>query len=71
MERRVVNTLIVDDNDLDCNCEKVTLDNMTILNLGFISKDIEKFDLIVYVGKRGTKVLRSRFCNIGKIVDTL
>ncbi len=71
MERRIVKTLIVNDTDLDCDCEKTTLDNMTILNLGFISKDIEDYELIIYKGKRGTKILRSKFCNAGKIIDDL
>lgn len=69
MERRVIKTLIVGDNDLDCNCDKVTIDNMTILNLNFVWKDIEDYELILYKGKRGTKILRSKYFNTGKIID--
>lgn len=68
MERRSLNTLIVEDSDLDCNCDKVTLDNMTVVNLGFLPGDIEKFDLIIYEGTRGTKILKSKYTGNGKLV---
>lgn len=68
MERRSLNTLIVGDSDLDCNCDKVTLDNMTVVNLGFLPGDIEKFDLIIYEGTRGTKILKSKYTGNGKLV---
>lgn len=67
----MIKTLIVGDSDLECDCEKVTIENMTILNLGFIWKDIEDYELIIYKGKRGTKILRSRYFGIGKLIDTL
>ena len=68
MERRSLNTLIVGDSDLDCHCDKVTLDNMTVVNLGFLPGDIEKFDLIIYEGTRGTKILKSKYTGNGKLV---
>lgn len=72
MERRIIKTLIVEDSDLNCNCDKTTLDNMTVLDLNFVWKDIEDYELIIYKGKRGTKILRSKVCEIGKIInDTL
>jgi len=67
----MIKTLIVGDSDLDCDCEKVTLENMTILNLGFIWKDIEDYELIVYSGKRGTKILRSKYFETGKLINTI
>lgn len=67
----MIKTLIVGDSDLECDCEKVTIENMTILNLGFIWKDIEDYELIIYKGKRGTKILRSRYFGIGKLIDTI
>lgn len=72
MERRMMKTLIVNDSDLNCDCEKVNIDNLTVLNLNFIWKDIEDFELIIYKGKRGTKILRSKYFETGKIInDTL
>lgn len=61
MDRRLMNTLIVDDNDLECDCKDLTLDNLTVKSLGFIPSDLDKFDLIIYTGKRGTKIIRSKY----------
>lgn len=67
MERRIINTLIVNDNDLDCKKE-LTLDNLTIASLGFISSDLAKFELIVYSGSKGVKILKSRYFSQGKVI---
>ena len=61
MERRMINTLIVNDQDLNCNCDSLTLDEINISKLGFVNADLDKFDLIVYKGKRGSKVVRTKF----------
>ena len=61
MERRMINTLIVNDQDLNCNCDSLTLEEITISKLGFVNADLDKFDLIVYKGKRGSKVIRTKF----------
>ena len=62
-----MNTLLVNDDDLECDCKSLTLDNMGVNNLNFISADIEKFDLIIYSGKKGTKILRSKYFKSGVI----
>ena len=64
MIRKQMNTLLVDDNDLECDCKDLKLENMTLQSLSFISSDLDKFDLIVYSGKRGTKILRSKYFKI-------
>ena len=53
-----MNTLIVDDNDLNCNCEGLTLEEINLGRVGFVNVDLAKFDLIVYKGKRGKKILK-------------
>ena len=60
MERKLINTLIVNDDDLNCNCEGLTLDEINVGKLGFISADLEKFDMIIYKGKRGKKIVKSK-----------
>ena len=58
MKRKMMNTLIVDDNDLNCNCEGLILEEINLGKVGFVNVDLEKFDLIVYKGKRGKKILK-------------
>jgi len=67
MERLILNTLIVNDDDLDCDCKETTLESMTIANVGFRLPDIERFDMVIYKGKRGQKILRSKYTGLGKI----
>jgi hypothetical protein len=67
MERRMINTLIVNDDDLDCDCKETTLENLSIANVGFRLPDIERFDMVIYKGKRGEKILRSKYTKLGKI----
>lgn len=58
MKRQTMNTLIVDDNDLECKCDDLELDDINLGKLGFVNVDLERFDLIVYKGKRGKKILK-------------
>ena len=58
MNRKTLNTLIVDDYDLDCKKTEPTLEDIELSSLGFVLPDLEKFDLIVYKGKLGKKVLK-------------
>lgn len=60
MDRKLLNTLIVDDNDLECRKEEkeITLDDIKLSSVGFKAADLEKFDIIVYKGKLGKKALK-------------
>ena len=64
MERRTLSTVIVNDNDLECRKGKekkeIKLEDIKLSSVGFVMSDLEKFDLIVYKGKLGKKVLRIR-----------
>lgn len=67
MERRMINLLIVNDDDLECDCKETTLENLNISSVGFRLPDIERFDMVIYKGKRGEKILRSKCTKLGKI----
>lgn len=61
MNRRTLNTLIVGDQDLDCqgkNKKIPELENINLSSLGFVMRDLEKYDCIIYQGSRGKKILR-------------
>jgi hypothetical protein len=64
MERRTLSTLIVNDDDLECRKGKekkeIKLEDIKLSSVGFVMSDLEKFDLIVYKGRLGKKVLRIR-----------
>lgn len=60
MDRKLLNTLIINDNDLECRKEEkeITLDDIKLSSIGFKAADLEKFDIIVYKGKLGKKALK-------------
>ena len=60
MDRKLLITLIVNDNDLECRKEEkeITLDDIKLSSVGFKAADLEKFDIIVYKGKLGKKALK-------------
>lgn len=58
MERKLLNALYVNDEDLDCSykSEKTNLSDIKIGSLGFIA-DLSRFDIIIYNGRLGKKIL--------------
>ena len=69
MERiKVVSALLVGDNELECNCKDKTIDDINISMLAFNPNDLKKYDLIVYSGLKGTKIVKSTYTNTGKVV---
>lgn len=58
--------LIVTDSDLNCRTES-GLDRVTIGTLGFIPADLDRFELIIYQGTRGTKILKSTETGTGPV----
>ena len=67
MNKILINALMVNDDDLECKNDKTTLTDLNLNNLNFKLEDIEGFDLIVYRGKKGTKILKSNYFKVGKI----
>lgn len=57
----MLKTLVVNDDDLICRGKKekpIELEDIKLSSVGFIMSDLEQFDLIVYKGRLGKKVLR-------------
>ena len=60
MDRIIEKILIVNDDDLECNKDQkeIELDDIKLNNVGFVTKDLEQFKVIVYKGRLGKKGLR-------------
>ena len=57
MKRLNLQCLIVGDDDLECK-KYTDLEQVSMKSVGFIASDLEKFDIIIYKGRLGRKVLR-------------
>lgn len=66
MDRRI-KTLLVNDEDLNCDCKDKTIEDITVANVGFSVSIIDSFDLIIYEGSKGTKILKSKYTKTGII----
>jgi hypothetical protein len=67
MDRRVIKTLIVNDDDLNCDCSSKTIDDISIANVGFSVSIIDSFDMIIYDGTKGAKIIKSTYTKTGII----
>ena len=68
MKRELLKTLVLGDDDLDCSCDKITMAELGISHVAFNEEDLAPYNLIVYSGKKGTKILRSTCFKTGEIV---
>ena len=69
MERlKVINTLLIGDNELECNCKDKTIDDINITMIGLNPNDLKKYDLILYSGSKGTKIIKSTYTKTGKVI---
>ena len=67
MIHKNLNTLIIGDDELECKCEGKSIDEINVSSIGFSIETLEKFDLIIYQGKKGTKIIKSKYTNTGVI----
>lgn len=68
MDKKNILTLILGDTELECKGQEITIQELGIQHVGFILPDLDKYDLIVYSGRKGTKILKSRYFSRGTIV---
>ena len=69
MERlKVVSTLLIGDNELECNCKDKTIDDINITMVAFNPDDLKKYDFVIYSGSKGTKIIKSTYTKTGKVV---
>ena len=67
MEQASVKLLVVNDDDMNCDIAKDTIETMNLGNVGFSNLVLDKYDMVVYVGAKGSKILKSRHTPLGLI----
>jgi hypothetical protein len=60
-------TLIIGDNELNCNCKDLKIEDLNITHIGLNLSILKQFDLILYSGEKGTKLIKSRYTKTGII----
>jgi hypothetical protein len=65
---RQVGALLIGDDELECNCKDKTIDDINISMVAFSPDTLKKYDLIIYSGSKGTKIVKSTYTMTGKVV---
>jgi hypothetical protein len=68
MKKFLIQTLTVNDDDLNCKDLSKEIETIDLGTLGFVSSDLDKFQSIIYSGSRGMKVLKHPIIPPGTIV---
>lgn len=64
---RRATTLIIGDVELNCNCKDLTIEDLNITHVGFSDMVLNQFDIILYSGSKGTKILKSTYTKTGVV----
>ena len=62
-----INLLVLNDEDMNCGTPEKGIAGMSLEDIGFSMLAIEKYDMVIYEGKKGSKILKSRYTKKGEI----
>lgn len=62
-----INLLILSDEDMNCDSSSQDITKMGLDNIGFSMLAIKDYDIIIYEGKKGSKILKSSYTKKGEI----
>lgn len=65
---RQIGALLIGDDELECKCKDKTIDDINISMVAFSPDTLKKYDLIIYSGSKGTKIIKSTYTMTGKVV---
>jgi hypothetical protein len=67
MNRADIKLLVLGDQDMECDLAKNTIQDMNIGSTSFKGADLERYDMVVYIGSKGAKILKSKYTPLGII----
>lgn len=53
---------------MNCDSKNSSIDNMEVENIGLSMFAIQDYDLVIYEGTKGSKILKSKYIKKGKIL---
>lgn len=65
--KKLSECLLINDDDLNCDCKDKTIDDINITTTNFTIDILNRFDIVLYDGKKGTKLIKSKYTKTGKI----
>lgn len=58
MNKQTIQTLVINDDDLNCKDMTKDIDTINLSSVAFVSSDLDRFQSIIYSGSRGIKILK-------------
>lgn len=69
MKRDSTRLLILSDQDMNCDPKnKKGIEKMSITDIGLSALAIKDYDMVIYEGEKGTKILKNKFFKKGIVV---
>lgn len=68
MNKKQITLLVLDDNDMNCDSKDLELEKLDLNNAGLSMLVLQNYDLVVYQGSKGSKILKSKYTKKGIIL---
>ena len=68
MNKKQIALLVLDDNDMNCDSKEIELEELDLNNAGLSMLVLQNYDLVVYQGSKGSKILKSKYTKKGIIL---
>lgn len=68
MNKKQITLLVLDDNDMNCDSKEIELEKLDLNNAGLSMLVLQNYDLVVYQGSKGSKILKSKYTKKGIIL---
>ena len=62
-----LNLLVLSDEDMNCSTKSGTLEKMSISDIGLSMFAIQDYEMVIYEGAKGSKILKSSYTKKGII----
>ena len=66
--KKQIALLVLDDNDMNCDSKEIELEKLDLNNAGLSMLVLQNYDLVVYQGSKGSKILKSKYTKKGIIL---
>lgn len=68
LKKHDLKLLILDDADMNCDTKTADINKMGIEDIGLSMFAIQNYDLVIYEGVKGSKILKSKYTKKGVIL---
>lgn len=68
MKKYNLKLLILNDDDMNCDSKNTDINKLKLEDIGLSMFAIQQYDLVIYEGVKGSKILKSKYTKKGIIL---